>query len=110
MNFGSEVEIERLNEKILEENKILYLPRVEKDGTLSIVEYGKGFSIGSYGIREPIGDNYLGNLDLIITPGLAFDLEGNRLGYGKRLFMTKLFSLIIFSTLKIAPIFDISIS
>lgn len=107
MNFGSEVEIERLNEKILEENKILYLPRVEKDGTLSIVEYGKGFSIGSYGIREPIGDNYLGNLDLIITPGLAFDLEGNRLGYGKG-YYDKLF-LNNFSTLKIAPIFDIQL-
>lgn len=35
MNFGSEVEIERLNEKILEENKILYLPRVEKDGSFN---------------------------------------------------------------------------
>ena len=107
MIFGGEVEIGRLNAKILEENEILYLPSVEKDGTLSIVEHGEGFSMGSYGIREPMGANYLGNLDFIITPGLAFDLEGNRLGYGEG-YYDKLFRN-HFSTLEIASIFAIQL-
>ena len=36
---------------------------------------------GSYGVREPIkSENYLP--DIIISPCLAFDLNGFRLGYG----------------------------
>ena len=104
MNFGSELSIEILNKRIIEDGKILYLPRVEKDGKLSVVKYGKGFEIGSFGIREPLGEEYSGDLDLIIVPGLAFSRDGNRIGYGKgyydRLFMR------YSSTIKLAPIFD----
>ena len=32
---------------------------------------------------EPIGEEYTGNIDLIIVPGVIFDREKNRLGYGK---------------------------
>lgn len=107
MNFGSEIEIEILNRKIVEDEKKLYLPRVEKDGKLSIVEYGKGFKVGSFGIKEPIGENYTGDLDMIITPGLAFDRAGNRIGYGKG-YYDRLFEK-YFSVLKVAPIFEIQL-
>lgn len=104
MNFGSEVKIEILNEKILEMGKELYLPRVEKDGKLSVVRYGQGFSIGSFGIREPVGEKYLGRLDLIVTPGLVFDRDGNRIGYGRG-YYDRLF-LEYPHTFKVAPIFE----
>lgn len=107
MNFGSEIEVDILNQKILEAGKILYLPRVERDGTLSVVEYGKGFSVGSFGIREPIGEGYSGELDIIITPGLGFDRSGGRLGYGKG-YYDRLFTKYS-SVLKIAPIFDVQL-
>lgn len=104
MNFGSELTIEILNKWIVEEGKNLYLPRVEKDGTLSVVEYGSGFTVGQFGIREPIGRKYSGKLDLIIVPGLAFDKDGNRIGYGKG-YYDRLF-LSYPTTIKVAPIFE----
>jgi 5-formyltetrahydrofolate cyclo-ligase len=40
---------------------------------------------GAYGILEPAGSQVvpLAALDLIVVPGVAFDLTGHRLGYGK---------------------------
>ena len=38
---------------------------------------------GKLGVMEPIGNIYLGNIDLIIVPGISFDKELNRLGFGK---------------------------
>jgi 5-formyltetrahydrofolate cyclo-ligase len=40
---------------------------------------------GAFGILEPAGDDLvpISGLDLIVVPGVAFDREGHRLGYGK---------------------------
>jgi 5-formyltetrahydrofolate cyclo-ligase len=46
------------------------------------VPYGDDFPLSSYGIREPVGQAFLGEMDYIVTPLLAVDLSGNRLGYG----------------------------
>jgi len=49
-------------------------------------------SIGRYGIAEPAlelrKDRHIspGEIDIAILPGVAFDLQGNRLGYGKGYF------------------------
>ena len=37
---------------------------------------------GKYNIPEPTTDPYTGKIDLILVPGVAFDLQGNRLGRG----------------------------
>jgi 5-formyltetrahydrofolate cyclo-ligase len=42
--------------------------------------------VGRYGVLEPPPEEPTGSLaagDLVLVPGLAFDLEGNRLGRGK---------------------------
>lgn len=40
---------------------------------------------GAYGIQEPAGESFLNysEIDLAVIPGVAFDIQGNRLGRGK---------------------------
>ncbi len=48
-----------------------------------------------FGIPEPIGDDFtdLNQVDLIIVPGVAFDVENNRMGRGKAYYDKTLKSL-----------------
>lgn len=68
-------------------SKRIFLPCIKND-TLEVVEY-TGIecmqNLGSHGIMEPAGDpiKHIDEIGLIIVPGLAFDLEGRRLGRGK---------------------------
>ena len=45
----------------------------------------KSLKIGKYGIMEPetSSNNMNRFLDIVITPGVVFDVTGNRIGYGK---------------------------
>ena len=45
-------------------------------------EYGEDFTLSSLWIREPIGEVFDGEIHAVITPLLAVDERGNRLGYG----------------------------
>ena len=49
---------------------------------MSAVLFGEDFSLSRFGIREPIGEAYEGEIDVIVMPLLAVDERGNRLGYG----------------------------
>lgn len=43
-----------------------------------------GLAESFYGILEPVdGEVYTGNVDMVLVPMLAFDLQGYRVGYGK---------------------------
>jgi 5-formyltetrahydrofolate cyclo-ligase len=65
--------------------KLIILPRVN-DTDIEPVFY-KGTSHmfpNKYGIMEPVGPRYplLDKIELVIVPGLAFDVDGHRLGRG----------------------------
>lgn len=65
--------------------KNFYLPRVN-GVNLEILPYEQSrLELGSFHIEEPVGDDVVdpGILELIVTPGVAFDRKGNRLGRGK---------------------------
>jgi len=50
------------------------------------VEGLESLSEGRFGIREPCAtgcDHQADEADLIVVPGVAFDLSGHRIGYGK---------------------------
>jgi 5-formyltetrahydrofolate cyclo-ligase len=67
--------------------KCCYLPVLNDDKTLSFVRYDKGDALcpNRYSIQEPVNaENEISadQLDLVITPLIAFDFAGHRLGTG----------------------------
>jgi len=88
MPYGNEVDIIPLNGWILDQGKILCLPRVISPTEMEarvVNDLKNGLSKGSFGIFEPTADNELvdaAEIDLVLVPGLAFDKSGNRMGHG----------------------------
>lgn len=91
LNFGSELPSELWVQQALRDGKQVLLPRVNKASMLlelfEIKDLDSDVAAGAYGIREPLIERCerfeaLGKIDLILMPGVAFDREGGRLGYG----------------------------
>lgn len=81
LSFSSEAPTDKLIENLGKCGFRVCAPRVEGAEMLAI-ELGGDYALSRYGILEPLGQAYLGTVDLIITPLLAADERGNRLGYG----------------------------
>lgn len=92
-SFRSEVETDELNRRALAEKKILCLPRTfpkERRMEFYRVDSLEQLGSGYQGIREPMGDKLrpIGREDLceaavmMLMPGVAFDENHNRIGYG----------------------------
>ena len=88
-NFGSEVDTSKIIEHALENGKTVGLPVIIEENMefYSINTTQDVQNKNSMGIGEPIksAESYLEpkSFDLIIVPGICFDLENNRLGFGK---------------------------
>jgi 5-formyltetrahydrofolate cyclo-ligase len=82
--FGSEVATELIIEHAKMLGKKIALPRVEEDKiTFYELSSTKSLIRGRFGIMEPPPYGQMGEIDLLVVPGIAFDKKGNRLGYGK---------------------------
>jgi 5-formyltetrahydrofolate cyclo-ligase len=88
-SFRSEVNTLPCIKHILELNKQVILPRVEKKtGTLRLFRIHSldDLEPGYMGIPEPMvvknREKRLRDIDMVIVPGAGFDISGNRLGYG----------------------------
>ncbi|BCA79171.1 5-formyltetrahydrofolate cyclo-ligase [Desulfuromonas sp. AOP6] len=82
----NEVFTETLFEVARDQGKQILYPRVGKDLLeFVVVEDRKELVHGRFGVLEPIGQVVLvaADIDFLVIPGLAFDLSGFRLGYGK---------------------------
>lgn len=88
-NIGSEVDTTSIIEYSISIGKIVAFPKVVTDGLkfYKIKSLNEKFIKSNFGVEEPIEneENYIENqdIDLVIIPGLCFDMENNRLGYGK---------------------------
>ncbi|MEN8433235.1 5-formyltetrahydrofolate cyclo-ligase [Clostridium septicum] len=88
INYGSEINTKEFINIAIKDRKKIFVPKIIKE-----LKEMKAVQITSlnnlmednYGILEPNsfeGSIEKDKLDLIIVPGVVFDLKGNRIGYG----------------------------
>ncbi|KAI8899548.1 hypothetical protein BC833DRAFT_585417 [Globomyces pollinis-pini] len=94
LNMPTELNTIHILKHIFDNNKTCFIPYCTKDTMdmlhLKSFEDFQSLKLNSWGIPEPTPlearisiFDYPENLDLVIMPGLAFDKQGNRIGYGK---------------------------
>ncbi len=83
--IGSEIDPRPLMGKLTEAGANLALPCVQDDGSMIYRAYRRGDMLEKrpFGLLEPNSEVPEVNPTLVLTPLLAFDRSGNRLGYGK---------------------------
>ena len=78
--------IPMISASVLQRKKVC-VPKVVADGLkffeINRIEYD--LQVGSFGVLEPIGNKEIlpTEIELVIVPGVAFDEDGNRLGFGR---------------------------
>lgn len=88
ISYGSEINTKEIINKAFKDNKKVYVPRTEfKTRLMDAVEIKSLDNLikSSYGALEPSKEEPCidpNELDLIVVPGLAFDRNGGRMGYG----------------------------
>lgn len=83
--MGSEVDIYPFIEQMLDKKLTIVAPKCLPKGKLEhlVLQSLNGLEEGIFGTKHPANSyEYSGVYDLIIVPGLAFDLQFNRIGYG----------------------------
>lgn len=84
-SFGSEVPTGSLIERLHARGVVVALPRIEGGGLVP-VPYAPGdpTTTTTFGAQEPVADARLdpSTIDVVAVPGVAFDREGRRIGYG----------------------------
>ncbi len=84
--INNEVRMDKVAEFVLQEGKRLAYPRIRGD-ELDFFEVADmdDLAAGSFGVMEPKGKTLVSSdeLDVVVVPGVVFDLSGHRLGYGK---------------------------
>ena len=87
-SFGTELRTDGLLRRVLADGKVLLLPRVERGGLrlYEVRDLAEDLEPGTWGIREPKPDRCPpaepGGVGFALVPGVAFDREARRLGYG----------------------------
>jgi len=85
ISFKSEISTQFLNEFLFNNGKILCLPIIKNNSeTLNFIEYNLKTKLvsGKFGIMQPSNLSKEFLPEIILTPCLAFDENGFRLGYG----------------------------
>ena len=79
-SFGTEADTRLIIDGLLALGKKVYLPRVEGKDIVA-VPYGE-CKKGAFGVDEPVGQPYTGEIEVAVVPLLAVNNHGFRIGYG----------------------------
>lgn len=108
LNFGSEISTMPLIKELLKKGKRVFIPWINQDKKImeltELKNPEKELQPGYYGIlemKEEYLDLYRDNIDVVLTPGLVFDNQYYRIGYGGG-FYDKYFSGINYTPFKVA--------
>lgn len=109
INYSSEVNTEEFIRKSLQYSKEIYAPICNINNYTMIasrVENFDSLTKNAYGILEPkFSDASNVMFDAIIVPGAAFDIKGNRIGYGKG-YYDKFIDALEYNVVKIGLCYD----
>ncbi len=79
-----EVDVRPMLRRALDAGKRVVLPTVKGDDIIPVeITPSTEWVVGDFDIMEPVAEPYVGDIDLVVVPGVAFDKNGNRLGRGK---------------------------
>lgn len=84
--INNEVDLLPLAKDLFMSGRTILFPRVTPADEIEpwvIRDLFTDFVQGAYNIPEPDTEPYTGTVDLALIPGLAFDRDGYRIGYGK---------------------------
>jgi 5-formyltetrahydrofolate cyclo-ligase len=84
-SFGSEIPTAGVIQRSLDEGKRVFLPLLEAGGMIAAeLKPGDSLAATTYGPKEPSNRIAIdpAQVDLVVAPGLGFDPQGYRLGYG----------------------------
>jgi len=97
-SLEDEVSTQYLIKHSMENNKIVVLPKVINKNEMNFYKITSldGLERGAFGIKEPVDDedNLVrpDGIDLMIVPGVCFDRDKNRIGFGRGYYDTYLFN------------------
>lgn len=80
-SFKSEASTKKIIKALVSAGKRVFLPRVEGENIVPVA-FGDTAD-GAFGIAEPVGQAYAGEIDVTVVPLLAVSERGYRIGYGK---------------------------
>lgn len=115
LNFGSEISTMPIIKELLQQGKRVFIPWINQEKKImeltELRDPLKELQPGYYGIlemKEEFLNLYHGEIDVVLTPGLVFDENYYRIGYGGG-FYDKYFSGINYEPFKIAMTYSFQV-